>query len=164
MQKELLIIRHAKAKEMKVGQADFDRKLSKKGISHAHMMSQILTELSIIPDKIYSSPARRTTMTAEIFAENLNYPQDQLIFDKNIYEAGVSTLLEIVNQMDEAARLTCLVGHNPGLTLLADYLCDSGVEFIPTCGMAYLKFEVDSWQAVSQTTGNLIWLKTPKMI
>lgn len=163
MKKKLLIIRHAKAKEIKPGQADFDRKLSAKGISHAHLMANQLLELGIKADKMYVSPARRTVMTADIFAEVLSYTSDHFIFEKNIYEASFQTLLNIVNQFDEQAETAFIIGHNPGLTYLADYLCGGGIEFIPTTGIAYISFELEKWAWISEGTGNLLWLKTPKM-
>jgi phosphohistidine phosphatase len=164
MQKNLVIIRHAKAKEMKDEEADFDRELHKKGISHANMMGRLLKNLHLFPDKIYSSPALRTQMTAEIFAEVLGYEKGKLIFEQNIYEASTSILLEIVNNFDESAHTVFLVGHNPGLTLLADYLCSETVEFIPTTGMVYITFEVDTWKMLSKELGQLVWLKSPKEI
>lgn len=164
MQKTLLIIRHAKAKEIKIGQADFERKLSKKGIGHANTMANILEEIQVKPDKIYASPAQRTKMTAEIFAETLQHSLDNLVFKKDIYEASSNTLLDIVTNFDDHVQVAFIVGHNPGVTLLADDLTEAGVDFIPTCGMALITFEIDSWRMVSRGLGSLVWLKKPKMI
>lgn len=164
MQRNLIIVRHAKAKEITTGQADFDRKLSKRGVSDAHLIGQMLKELAIQPDKIYASPSRRTTMTANILAEELAYPADELIFDHEIYEASSNTLLNIVNNFDDHIKVAFLIGHNPGLTLLADYLSNANIEFIPTSGMVNLVFEMESWKMVSKDLGSLVWFKSPKMI
>lgn len=164
MGKQLFIIRHSKAKEIKVAQRDFDRELSAKGIGHAHLMANQLVELGIGVQKMYVSPARRTVMTARIFSEVLSYPLADIIYDKRIYEASLQTLLSLVNTFDEASDTVFLIGHNPGLTYLADHLSYESVEFLPTTGIAYISFEVDEWALLSGGLGKLEWLKTPKML
>jgi phosphohistidine phosphatase len=164
MPKHLWIIRHAKAKDIEFGEADFDRKLSKRGKEDAEEMANELKKKGILPDKIYVSPAKRTRKTAEIMAEVLNYSEDNLVEIAGIYEASQQTLLKIINSFDDDANQVLLIGHNPGLTLVADYLSDKDIDFLPTCGVAYIQFDFDSWQLVSRNTGKLQWLKSPKEI
>ena len=164
MQKSLYIIRHSKAKLIKSGQNDFDRKLSKKGIGHAQIMGDFLLKMGVEPDKFYVSPARRTKMTAETIAEMLKYDKENFIFENNIYEAGTKTLLDVVNNFDDQANTVFLIGHNPGLTMLADYLGDTEIGFMPTSGIVYLTFNIESWKHVSKGTGLFRWHKSPKML
>ncbi|MCU0445918.1 MAG: histidine phosphatase family protein [Microscillaceae bacterium] len=164
MPKHLWIIRHAKAKDNEAGEADFDRKLSKRGKEDAEEMALELKKIGIAPQKIYVSPAKRTRKTAEIMAEVLAYAENDLVEVSGVYEASQQTLLKIINNFDDAADRAFLIGHNPGLTLIADYLSDKDIDFLPTCGIAYIQFDFDSWQLVSRNTGKLQWLKSPKEI
>ncbi|NJL15573.1 MAG: hypothetical protein HC913_22905 [Microscillaceae bacterium] len=77
MSKQLCLIRHAKAKEIKPEQADFDRKLAKRGRADAEVMAQQLLSLSLKPDLLYCSPAERTRETVEIFAQVLGYATEK---------------------------------------------------------------------------------------
>ncbi|GAB4407657.1 MAG: phosphohistidine phosphatase SixA [Microscillaceae bacterium] len=163
MSKQLCLIRHAKAKEIKPEQVDFDRKLAKRGRADAEAMAQQLLPLGLKPTLIYSSPAERTRETAEIFAQVLGYAPEKIVHVPEVYEANLQTLLEVVNKMSDEADTALLVGHNPGLTVLADYLSPTEVAFLPTTGMALFEFEVDSWSEISGSTGTLLWLKNPKM-
>ncbi|MDX2301530.1 MAG: histidine phosphatase family protein [Microscillaceae bacterium] len=162
MQRELLIIRHAKAEEIHIGQDDFDRSLKKRGVRDAETMGELLRDRQLAPDLICVSPAKRTSKTAEIIAKSFHYSKDSIIFERNIYDADLHTLLQVVNFLPDSAKRVYLVGHNPGLTMLADYLGDTSITFIPTCGIAYLGFDVESWGLISKGLGHLIWLETPK--
>jgi phosphohistidine phosphatase len=162
MPKYLLIIRHAKAKEIELGQADFERKLSKRGKSDAEELGGELKKMNVIPDTFYVSPAKRTHKTAEIIAEELNLTPEKIQLLPEIYEAAQHTLLKIINKFDRQSQIACLIGHNPGLTLIADYLSGGKVDFLPTCGSVYLQFDLDDWQMISKNTGQLLWLKSPK--
>lgn len=164
MQRELLIIRHAKAEEIQSGQDDFDRALKKRGLRDSEKMAKLLFERQLNPDLICSSPAKRTTMTAEIMAEILGYDKEKISFEQDIYEAGLSTLLHITNQLPDEAKRIYMVGHNPGFTLLADYLGDERVDFIPTCGIVYLRFELETWTMLTQGLGHTVWVEIPKEI
>ena len=164
MQREILIIRHAKAEEIRYGQNDFDRALKKRGLRDSDKMGNLLLNRQLNPDLICSSPAKRTTMTAEIMADILGYDKDKILFKSEIYEAGLITLLNIVNSFPDDAQRIYMVGHNPGFTMLADYLGDQNIDFIPTCGIAYIRFELDSWTMVSKGLGQTVWLEIPKAI
>ena len=54
-----------------------------------------------------------------------------------------------------------LVGHNPGISMLCDYLCNYSVDF-PTLGIAKISFETEDWMEISAQTGTLEWFDFPK--
>ena len=70
--KRLYIVRHTQKDEAKLGQDDYDRELSEKGIEDAREMARRLSEQCIKTDLIVASPASRTRTTAEIYAQELN--------------------------------------------------------------------------------------------
>lgn len=164
MPKDIFIIRHAKTEQVSQGQTDFERQLTQRGHTDAQLMGEMFKALGIKPDKIYVSPAQRTTQTAQILSQSLAISEETIIFEPAIYEASLKTLFALLSRFDEAADCAFLIGHNPGLMLLADYLSNQPIDFMPTTGTVYLHFAIDSWQEVSAGLGHLKWFKTPKML
>ena len=160
MAKQLLLVRHAKSDWGDVDLADFDRPLNKRGKENAPEMAERLLSRGFKFDLMVSSPAKRALRTARYFAEAYQITEISTI--KAIYEANTSTLLSIVNNFDDGAEIVVLFGHNPGLTDLANQLCDGDIYNIPTSGIVLISFPFDSWEMVSRGTGDLIFFDYPK--
>jgi len=161
MKKQLLLLRHAEAQTFAPGKTDHARELTPYGIEQAQQMSQQLTELQCFPEAIYASNAQRTTTTAEIFAQKLNYPAKNIIFDASIYETTVEVMLWLINKIPNQHQTVMMVGHNPTITYLIEYLIEQSIGGMPTCGMALMTFEAAEWSHVSAGTGVLNWIKHP---
>ena len=159
--KELIIIRHAKASDDYFTIPDFDRPLKSRGISQAYEMSKNLAQKGIKPDLIISSPAARAIHTAYIFAATLTYPYEKIRLEKSIFEAYVEHLLTIFDTLDNALNQVLLFGHNPSLTHLSNYLLDSHINEIPTCGMVSIQLDVESWKEMAQNKHQLSFIDFP---
>src|SRR3954466_9034949 len=93
MGKTLLLLRHGKS-DWHEGEADFDRRLAKRGRQAAALIGEYLEEHDLIPDVIVTSPAARALLTAEIIQEALD--DIDLVEEERIYEGTLDTLLEVV--------------------------------------------------------------------
>lgn len=160
--KKLYIIRHAKAEDGFEMQSDFERNLEEKGVNDAHKIGIMLQKQGVIPQKIYVSPAYRTKQTAEILAQQLSFDKTKIIFEKNLYDATHSDFLQVISNFDNTAENVIVVGHNPSCSMVADYLTNDNVSFMPTCGVACLEWKTDDWATASQNIATLLWLKSPK--
>ena len=161
MSKRILLIRHAKS-DWNSNQSDFERTLNARGQSAAAEMANRLSESNIVPKHLISSPAKRAITTAGYFAEIMDLPAYKIQQEESIYEASPQTLLSIINtKIDSALDFVALVGHNPGLSLLATSLCDYVFD-IPTCGMVLIEFPFDDWKMVSSGTGHSKFFDYPK--
>lgn len=160
--KTLYLIRHAKSSWETANLTDFDRPLNERGKKNAPEMGKFLKKENHYPDLILSSPAKRALKTARIIAEEIGYPKNKIEEEIKIYEASVSDLLKITNQLDEKLNTVFLFGHNPGFTDFLNYLTDESISNIPTCGIAKIEFEVDSWKKISGGTGKLVYFNSPK--
>ena len=136
---KLFIIRHARAGWKDGRSEDFHRPLKEEGIEEAIQQSQLLKNKQVSPDLIITSPAFRALNTAIIFSETLNYSPEKIILNKNIYDAGLNTLLKIVNDINEKHKTVLLFGHNPGCSNLATHFAGKEI-LLPTCGISELKF------------------------
>jgi phosphohistidine phosphatase len=158
----LTLIRHAKSSWKDNTLSDFDRPLNKRGEKAAPMMGRLLHDMGVSFELIVSSPAVRAISTARLIARQLDYPDDALVEKPQLYEANTDMLLEVVHQLPDKKLHVALVGHNPGLTDFCNYLCGEGIDNLPTCAVASMHFDTDTWQAVYRDTGQLFRYEYPR--
>lgn len=160
--KKLYLIRHAKSCWDNPHLSDFDRPLNNRGKHDAPLMGKILKRMKIKPDVIYSSGANRAISTALIIAKELDYDEDRIIVENNIYESSIMDLIEIIHEIPDEIKTAFIVGHNPGINLLSDYISDKEIDNIPTCGIVGIEFDIKDWREVQQKTGKQILFEYPK--
>ena len=158
--KTLYLVRHAKSSWKDMSLRDFDRPLNGRGKKNAPFMGKQWKARNERIDHFVSSPANRAITTARTIAKELGI--DGITEDARIYHASQSTLLEIVNGLDNSMNSIALFGHNPGFTNFAEYLSGEDFYNIPTTGMVRIDFDVEEWALVSRGIGNLIWYDYPK--
>lgn len=156
--KKLMLIRHAKAEKDSIGK-DIDRPLKYIGIQDATFMAARIKDKPLIPQIIITSPALRTKTTAEIFADHLLLPDPET--NKAIYEATQQTLLKVINHLPDKYDFIAIVGHNPGISYILQYLTGETRE-VHTSTVAVIDFEIDDWASVSGDTGKLVYYSSPK--
>lgn len=161
--KVIHLIRHAESISETPTIQDFLRTLTEIGKRDSHFMAKKLNELNLAPDVIICSPAKRTTDTAKVFAKELAFDFDNIIFDKRIYESNLKQLLEILNETPNYINDLILIGHNPTLTQLSNYLTNDYIDNIPTCGIVKIELEIDDWQHIIEGIGRKIFFIYPKM-
>ncbi|MFN5356873.1 MAG: SixA phosphatase family protein [Bacteroidota bacterium] len=156
----LYLVRHAKSGHDEYVPSDLIRHLSARGYDDAITAAQHLKRQGVSPAKIVSSPAVRTWSTALVIAEQLDYPVSEIVQDASIYEAPLRNLTEAVVRTDDRFDSMLLVGHNPGMTLLTNYLCGNVIMSFPTAAVACISMPVDAWNEVSAGCANLDWMFT----
>lgn len=160
--KKLLIVRHAKSDWEDINLPDFDRPLNSRGKKNAPEMASRLAKMNLVPEQIVSSPALRAITTANYFADGLGLSKNQIVMEPGIYEALPSTLLDIINNLDDSSSFTALFGHNPSLSSIVGILTDEDPVDLPTCSTVLIRFPFDSWKMVSAGTGDLAFIDYPK--
>ncbi len=164
MNKQLLLVRHAKSDWGDLDLNDFDRPLNTRGFANAPAMGERLKNKNILPDAIVSSPALRAITTAKLIASKINFDTEKIVQNLKIYEASELDLLKTVNQFDNTLNFVALFGHNGGISNFANYLTNSTIYNMPTCGMVLLMFDTDDWATVSGDTGHVLFYDYPKCI
>lgn len=158
--KTLYLIRHAKSSWKELSLGDFERPLNNRGKKNAPFMGKQWKARGERVDRLISSPAKRAITTARMIASELGI--DDIHLDERIYHASQTTLLQIVNELNNDHDSIALFGHNPGFTNLTEYLSGEDIHNMPTAGMARIDFEIDDWSHVSRDTGKLVWFDYPK--
>jgi phosphohistidine phosphatase len=164
MFKDLYLLRHAEASERQSSQSDRERMLSSTGLQNATRMGIFLQSGGFGPDIILCSAAERTYQTATLVAEQLKYDTSKIHRNPEIYEASTRTLLQVINQLKPAWNKVLLVGHNPSLTYLAEYLTGAEIGHVTTCGLVHLRFSTDNWETVAEGTGEFISYHNPETL
>jgi len=160
--KNIFLVRHAKSYWGDQSLSDFDRPLNKRGKNDAPFIGKILKEKSVKPDFIISSPAKRARKTAIVIVDKIGYPEKKIIFDEGLYEASIKDILKILKQVDEVHQSVMLFGHNPGLTLLNNFISDNYIDNIPTCGVVALEFD-KNWKELDKNSCTQLFFEYPKL-
>lgn len=162
--KHLVLIRHTKSSWSHPGLTDFERPLKKDRLHDAERMSRKLASLGLSPDHILCSPARRTRQTVEYFSTALGYPHHKIEFEQRLYESSAGEYLQCIRMTDAAVHTLVVVGHNPSLTQLANYLLPGVTEWLPTTGVVWFSLDTNDWNIDSATPIELYCYLTPKTI
>ena len=161
--KRLVLLRHAKSSWKDSTLPDHDRPLGKRGERDAPFMAKIVEQKKIKIDRVITSTAVRAVMTAKEFSKRLDLPKDRIDRRRELYLAEMNDLMREINSISEVLNTVMLVGHNPGFTWLANYLANEAIENIPTCGIAAIEFQVNTWAEIAGGTGDLLFFEYPKL-
>ena len=111
---------------------------------------------------LISSSAVRAVATAEAMAAALEYSWDGIVVEEGLYEADAGEILELIEEQDDWVDRLMLVGHNPGLTVLANHLSSLHLENLPTCGVLELTYEIEGWWEVDRSRPVAVFYDYPK--
>lgn len=162
--KTIYLIRHAKSSWKDSSIKDFDRPLNHRGKDDATKIANELAKLKCQPDLILCSPAKRTKSTAKVLCKKLPYSFHDIHFESAIYEASLLHLIQVINDLPNHNSEVVLIGHNPSITNLYNYLTDDDFSNIPSCGTTKVEFEIDNWNEIIQGIGLKKCYIYPKML
>ncbi len=160
--KTLTIVRHAKSSWNEPGLSDRERPLNKRGQRDAPRMGKRIADAGIRPSLIVSSPATRAWTTAQIIAEELSYPVEFLQRENSLYLASLNDILDVIVAQDDGFKSLMVVGHNPGLTNMVNFLSPGITGNLPTAGVVSVTIDQDNWKLYEQPNTELILHDCPK--
>ncbi len=167
MSRNLLIMRHAKSAWDTEVASDYERPLAKRGRKDAPRMGRWIKDNELLPNIIISSPALRASQTATAVADEAGIAPRDIRFEKRIYGAGVSELVRALSKCPADKKTVLLVGHNPGLDELLEYLSAGGIprredgKLLTTGALVHLKLPND-WRELTRGSGKLVVLVRPR--
>ncbi len=158
MTRELFLLRHGKS-DWNTGTGDFKRPLKNRGKRGAQRMGVWLWQQNLIPDLVISSPAERAITTAEKCCKCMGMTADDIVRDERVYAASPDELREVLKEVPADTGRVMLVGHNPGLEDLLEFLVpdmplpDDG-KLLPTATLARLEMP-DDWEVLTAACASL---------
>lgn len=126
----ILLMRHAKSIEPSLKLKDFDRTLSERGRAQSLSMGKKLQSEGLNIDLAIISPAQRTKETWALVNEAMA-SNAQEIFEQSIYQGHENELAEILECNIKNGGNAILVGHNPGISMLAAKLAKKEISLSP---------------------------------
>ncbi len=161
--RRLILLRHGKSGWDDARLDDFDRPLAPRGLRDVPEMGRRLARRGQQPDLIISSAALRAISTARAVARELGYREDRIVTDAGLYHASPDTMLSFVRRAPDDIATVLLVGHNPGMTDLANQLAEIRLDNMPTAGMLCVEFDrAPSWSDIDPRRARFAWFDYPK--
>lgn len=125
-------------------------------------MAEKLAERKITADLIISSPAKRAKKTARHMAKALGYDPSEISFREEAYSFSSVDVLPILQNVDDKYETVFFVGHNYGLTDLAEKLTSEELLNIPTSGMVAMTCKIAFWSELKPGCGQMEFFDYPK--
>jgi phosphohistidine phosphatase len=159
MSRELMLLRHGKS-DWTEQLDDFDRPLKDRGKRGAQRMGVWLIQQELLPDHVVSSPAERAIVTAQKAVKAMGLDAGSIVQDRRVYAARVEDLLQVLAEVPAEAKRVLMVGHNPSLEELMEYLEGRHIplpndgKLLPTATLAIIELP-DDWHALKEGDGQL---------
>ncbi len=168
MSKTIYLARHAKSSWNSGAATDYERPLSRRGLTDVVRMGDELHRLGWKPEKIISSPAIRAKQTCQILCEKLDFPFSDVMWNTDIYAAYVVTLLHSLSTLSESTKSVMLIGHNPAMEDLLLHFCSDANAFQQDNGKLFTTGNVakitlnSKWKDLTMCEANLEKILRPK--
>ena len=170
-ERTLILLRHGKA-EQGDGRRDHDRALAPRGHGDARAVGRWMSDRSqtVDLDLVLCSTSERTRQTLEEVCDG-GVSVKEARFDPRIYDASAGGLLDVLHEVADSVNTVLLVGHGPGVPVLAVALAQNGAgsadvdkrwtHTFPTSGVAVLGFQ-GSWAALAPDMAYLSAFVVPR--
>lgn len=186
--KTLYLLRHAKSDSEGWSGQDFERPLNERGKQACTAMAAHLREHGILPGIVLCSTAVRARETLAGIAGVLGWPDAEgrphFVFRDELYLASQGELVAEVRGLDDSVTSVMVVGHNPGLEVLAIGLAQGSGKGggthgkgggdrdafealerkYPTAALATLVFNLDRWRDLGPGEGQLTGFVKPSKL
>jgi len=160
---QLYIVRHGIAidREDPKSPADPERYLTEEGLEKTKLVAKGVAALGVSADLLLTSPYVRANQTAEIFANELDYPRQKIRTTDLLLPGGEPSLLFRELAKDKQSSCVFVFGHAPQLDeLIATALgTKHHITSLKKAGVALIELK-----RVSPPSGQLVWLGTPKIL
>ena len=169
--KTLLLLRHAKSDWGDTRLDDHDRPLAPRGVRACARMGRWLASEGPTPELVLCSSARRARDTWEEIAPQLTHVPEMRV-ERGLYLASPDSLLQLAAGVEDTVGCLMLIGHNPGMHLLAAGLAGRGKpdalerlsRKFPTAALAALRFSGRTWRELGADEAELLHFVTPKSL
>jgi phosphohistidine phosphatase len=159
----LLLMRHAKSSWADASLPDHQRPLNERGIRSVPLVAGWLLQQGFKIDLLLCSTAQRTVETARRLKQSgLLY--DDYIESEKLYLASASEILaELEARTSKKANTVFVIGHNPGLEVLASILAGQAIN-MATAAIAVFEVRLSHpWKVqVDSGENRLVSLVKPK--
>lgn len=161
--KRIYLMRHGKAEDG-FDKSDFERDLQVKGRKKTTKIAKFLQSKRVNPRQILVSMANRTKETAAVVMDVLGLNQHVFTEEKSLYLASSNSMLDVLYAVDDNINELMLIGHNPGISSLATYLCNKDIDWMPTSSVVAVELNINKWNELADAKRKLLFYVKPSDI
>ncbi|WP_432453726.1 MULTISPECIES: SixA phosphatase family protein [unclassified Agarivorans] len=169
MARHLWLIRHAKSSWQQPWINDRERPLSARGRAAAALMACDYALPFARLELLQCSPAIRAQQSCEYWLTQRQLHCDRYIeidlhvtIEASLYTSRWADLLLHIQAFADRYHHVALIGHNPALEQLLEYLTAQQLPKFPTASLAILECNVSAWSELTEGSANLVLFDTPK--
>ena len=126
-------------------------------------MASIMKRYNYIPDLIYLSPSKRTQLTIEPIVNELSIQAENIHLESSLYHGYYDDYESVIWGLENDIQSVLMVGHNPGITYIANSCDGPIIDNVPTCGLLVIQASIDDWQSFHFSESKLVAFHYPKM-
>lgn len=104
-----------------------------------------IRDRNITINTIITSGAERARTTAQLVAERISFSPDNILVEDDLYSGSLGTYLNVIRHTDNHHHLL-LVGHNPTISYLVEYLTQSASGDFAPGDLRVLSLDIGSWK------------------
>lgn len=149
--KQLILVRHAKS-SWEAPLHDFDRPLTGRGIQDAHLVSSHIADQIPKSFLVWSSSAKRAAETALIFAQNLSFPIESIVFKDDLYTFDEKKLEQVIQSCPDECDHLIVFGHNEAITNFVNKFGNVMIDNVSTSGFVNLLLNSSTWKDIERGT------------
>ena len=149
--KQLILVRHAKS-SWDAPLHDFERPLTGRGIQDAHLVSSHVSNQMPKTFLVWSSSAKRAAETALIFAQNLSFPIESIVFKDDLYTFDERKLEQIIKSCPNEYNHLIVFGHNEAITNFVNKFGNVMIDNVATSGFVDILFDSLNWNEIQRGT------------
>ena len=147
--KNLILIRHAKS-SWEAPLHDKDRPLTSQGMQSAHLVASHVIKYLPKTFSIWSSTAERAVETAMIFAQNINFPLNSILYKDELYTFDEKKLEKVIKSYSNGYDSIIIFGHNEAITNFVNKFGDVYIDNVPTAGFVHIEFDNENWDTINK--------------
>jgi len=160
--KRVHLLRHAKSSWEDLALTDHQRPLKKRGRKDAALMAPAIERAGWQTTVVHCSSAVRAVQTLEHVLAALPSAPGPVFFHDALYSFDDRVLVDWLGSRSEDD--ITLVGHNPALHQLHEWLSEHRIENFPTCAYSQLSVDVRHWSELRAGCATLNAFVTPRML
>jgi phosphohistidine phosphatase len=152
---DFYFVRHGQASHK--APSDEQRPLTTTGVAHVERLAQVLQQMQVQPDVIYSSPRLRARQTADILAGALG--NRVIISEACNFKFNLTYAFDLVRDLKSDASVM-FIGHNPSMSMTVNQVSGAHVD-LDAGAIACVSHVVPDRD---QHGATLRWLLTPLIV
>lgn len=167
----LTLMRHAKsAWDLSIA-SDHLRPLNERGRRAVPVIGSYLADLGYAPDLVLCSTATRTRETLDRLLRD--FPEAPAVrYEQGLYLAEAEDCLDRLRRLGKRWRRVLVIGHNPGLQVLAAHLIGEAnpalarqvADKFPTAALAMLDCALETWSDLGPGSVRAARFVSPKKL